>query len=239
MKVALLGMGPSAHEYVRTVSSAGSARVFDELWTVNCYGSVYRADRVFHMDDVKIQEIRAAAGHKHIENTLKWLKEYDGDVYTSRAWPDYECLQEFPLEDVLTATGGPVYFNGTVAYAMALALAGVEGGLPEDVESISLFGLDYAYQMPVWKGEKGRSCVEYWLGRMHAGRKAPQNGPKVFLNKKTWLMDAAFGPSLYGYDTVAVEINAREDGSAKVEFVPIPEAEWPTAFEIEKRYLTV
>ena len=71
MRVAILGMGPSADTYARHVAGAGDKRkVFDEVWTVNAFGSVFKADRVFHMDDIRIQQIRADAGYEQIANLL-------------------------------------------------------------------------------------------------------------------------------------------------------------------------
>jgi hypothetical protein len=56
------------------------------------------------MDDVRIQMIRAAADPgSNIARMVEWLRTYKGRVITSRAHPDFPCLEEFPLEEVLDA----------------------------------------------------------------------------------------------------------------------------------------
>jgi hypothetical protein len=88
MRVAILGMGPSAETYARHASGAGDVRkVFDEVWTVNAFGSVFKADRIFHMDDIRIQQIRAEAGNEQIANLLHFLQRAEGPIYTSRVLP--------------------------------------------------------------------------------------------------------------------------------------------------------
>jgi hypothetical protein len=86
MRIAILGMGPSADTYARHVAGAGDVRkVFDEVWTVNAFGSIFRADRIFHMDDIRIQQIRADAGNTQISNLLDYLQRAPGPIYTSRS----------------------------------------------------------------------------------------------------------------------------------------------------------
>src|SRR6185312_12637833 len=98
--------------------------VAGEVWGINAVASVLRCDRAFHMDDVRIQEVRAKANPDGpIRQMLEWLKTAPGPIYTSRAHPDYPGLVDFPLEAVLNATGGFPYFNSTPAYAIALAIA--------------------------------------------------------------------------------------------------------------------
>ena len=88
MRIAILGMGPSADAYARHAAGTGDVRQsFDETWTVNAFGSIFRADRVFHMDDIRIQQIRADAGNAQIAALLDYLQRTPGPVYTSRALP--------------------------------------------------------------------------------------------------------------------------------------------------------
>lgn len=226
MRIAILAMGPSSYYYTKHCAVHGGRARFDEVWTVNAYGDIFHADRIFHMDDVRIQQIRADGGKDQIKVMLEWMKTHPGPIYTSRSHPDYPGLVDFPLQAVMNATGGPDYFNSTPAYAIGLALSGKKAGLPEDVSSIACFGLDYTY-MANRKGERGRSCVEYWLGR------ARERGVAVELPKETFLMDACEKEGrLYGYDTLDVKIS-REDNRAVVNFI---EKEPPTAEEIELRY---
>lgn len=222
--VCILGLGPSVQEYLNLAKALGGRRrLADEIWGINALGDVVACDRVFHMDDVRIQEIRtAAAPDSNIGVMLDWLKSHPGPIYTSRLHPDYPGLVEFPLEAVINSCGVP-YFNSTAAYAVALAIH-------EGAEVISLFGCDYTYPN-AHHAEKGRACVEFWLGV------ATARGIEVRLAGQTSLMDAIEGRQLYGYGAMGsrdVTIADDGEGGAKVSFEE--RATLPTAAEIEAAY---
>ena len=221
--VVILGLGPSLECYVDVVKRLGSRRKFaDEVWAINALGDVLQCDRIFHMDDVRIQEVRAAAKpDSNIAAMLEWLKTHPGPIYTSRAHPDYPGLVEFPLQDVINSCG-IAYFNSTAAYAVALA---VHIG----VKKITMFGCDYT--MPnSHHAEKGRGCVEFHLGIAKA------RGIVIGIPDNTSLLDsiAPIHERIYGYDMVELDMSEDESGAVKVTFTPkaIP----PTAEEIERRY---
>lgn len=220
--VSIVGLGPSIAQFVDITKKLGGKHAFcDEVWGINAVGDVLACDKVFHMDDIRIQESRAAAKpESNIANMVKWLKGYEGTVITSRAHPDYPCLVEFPLEAALNDLGHD-YFNNTAAYAVAYAIL-------IGVKKISLFGCDYTYPN-AHDAEKGRACVEFWLGFARA------RGIKILLPKTTSLMDALSDSSerLYGYDTVDVSIGGTE-GALTVAFTE--RAEVASAAEIEARY---
>lgn len=221
--VAILGLGPSLTQYLEiTKRLGGRSRFCDEVWTINALGDVFAGDLVFHMDDVRIQEIRAQASpESNIAAMLGWLKTHQGPVMTSRAHPAYPCLVEFPLEDVLNDLGHD-YFNSTAAYAIAFAIH-------IGVEKISVFGMDFTYP-DAHDAEKGRGCVEFWLGT------AAARGIKISLPKTTTLMDAmnSRAARLYGYDTQNVNFIMQPDGQLKLEFNE--RTTLPTAEEIEAAY---
>lgn len=221
--VAIVGLGPSCEAYLDTVKRLGSrARYADELWGINALGDILQCDRVFHMDDVRIQEIRAAARpESNIAAMLAWLKRHPGPVYTSRPHPDYPGLVAFPLEDVINSSG-IAYFNSTAAYAIALAVH-------LQVKKISVFGFDFTYPNS-HQAEQGRACVEFHLGNAKA------RGIVIGLPDNTALMDAIAKDQdrLYGYDTVEVVMEGDGDEPTRVRFEP--RAQLPTADEIEKRY---
>ena len=186
-----------------------------------------RCDRVFHMDDVRIQEARAAANpNGNIAAMVRWLKRHPGPVYTSVPHPDYPGLVAYPLEDVLNrrhdSNGGAPYFNSTAAYAIAYA---VHIG----VKHLSLFGLDYTLPNS-HQAEQGRACCEFWLGI------AAARGIGISIPADSSLMDGCADPRdrLYGYDCVDVHLLGQEDGRVKVELTP--RADIPTAAEVEARY---
>ena len=221
--VAIVALGPSVDQYTDIVKRQGGRSKFcDEVWAINALGNVYDCDLVFHMDDVRIQEIRAAAAPaSNIAAMLKWLKTSKVPVVTSRNHPDYPALVEFPLEDVLNHLGHD-YFNNTAAYAVAFAIH-------IGVSELSLFGMDFTYAN-THDAEKGRACVEFWLGQAHA------RGIKIHLPKNTTLMDAntSRAARLYGYDTLDVQFDVSKDGALKLKFEP--RATLPTAAEIERNY---
>lgn len=221
--IAILGLGPSLDQYLEITKRLGGRSKFcDETWTINALGDVFGCDLVFHMDDVRIQEIRAAAAPaSNIAAMLRWLRTSPAPVVTSRAHPDYPALVEFPLQDVLNHLGHD-YFNSTAAYAIAFAIH-------TGAAQISVFGMDFTYPNS-HDAEKGRACVEFWLGQAHA------RGIKINLPKTTTLMDSCYPSAsrLYGYDTLDVGFHIQEDGELKLDFKP--RETLPTAAEIERSY---
>lgn len=221
--VVIIGLGPSAEAYMDRMKRIGNRRWFaDEVWTINALGDVLQCDRVFHMDDVRIQEIRAAAKPRsNIAAMLQWLRRHPGPIYTSRKHPDYPGLVEFPLEDVINSCG-IAYFNNTAAYAVAYA---VHIG----VKKITLFGCDYTYAN-AHDAEKGRACTEFHLGIAKA------RGIRIGFPDKTSLMDACCDEQerMYGYDTLDLDLTGGDDKPVRVAFTP--REKLPTADEIEARY---
>ena len=58
--VVILGLGPSLESYVDLVKRLGGRRAFaDEVWAINALGDVVACDRFFHMDDFRVQQLRA------------------------------------------------------------------------------------------------------------------------------------------------------------------------------------
>ena len=221
--VVILGLGPSLEGYIDLVKRLGSRRkLADEAWGINAVIDVIACDRGFHMDDVRIQEIRAsAAPESNIAAMLPWLRAHPGPIYTSRPHADYPGLVAFPLEEVINSCG-VAYFNSTAAYAVAFA---VHIG----VKKISLFGCDFTYPN-AHQAEKGRACVEFHLGIAKA------RGIAIGLPPNTSLMDA-IAPNeerLYGYDTVDIMEDGGGDEPLRLSFAP--KATLPTAAEIEARY---
>jgi hypothetical protein len=219
--VAILGLGPSLASYVSLAKKLGGRRrLADETWAINALGDVIQCDRIFHMDDVRVQEIRAAAlPESNIATMLAWLKTHPGPIYTSFAVDGYPGLVEFPLEAVIDDIGHD-YFNNTAAYAVAYA---VHIG----VKKISLFGLDYTYAN-VHGGERGRANVEFLLGIASA------RGIRIAVPNETSLLDSSEPEEHhhYGYDAAHVKVE-KVDGHAKVTFTP---KVLPSAAEIEARY---
>src|SRR5512143_1483673 len=124
VRVAIVGMGPSAYSYVRRCGASGGRHVeFDQVWTVNNYGDILAADLIFHMDDVRVQQLRADAGNEQMGHMLAWMKTTKTPIITSRPHPDYPSMVAYPLEDVVNSVCGKmVYFDTTPSYMVPYAM---------------------------------------------------------------------------------------------------------------------
>ena len=221
--VVIIGLGPSASSYMDLIKTLGNRRAFaDEVWAINAMADIIQCDRVFHMDDLKVQEARASARPDgNIAAMIKWMRRHPGPIYTSVKREGYPGLVEFPLADVI-GNGGIPYFNSTAAYAIAYAIH-------IGVKEISFYGIDYTLPN-AHSAEQGRACCEFWIGMAMA------RGILINVPTETSLMDGC-EPSerkYYGYDHFNVELIDKPGGGVEVELKPKEKA--PTADEIEARY---
>ncbi len=221
--VAIIGLGHSMDEYIRFTRGYGNRhRLCDQTWAINALGHIIQCDKIFHMDDVRIQEIRAKALPK--SNTaamLEWMTTTTTPIMTSRPHPDYPSTLAFPLAEVM-AEFNCGYFNSTCAYAVAYAIW-------IKAEKISLYGVDFTYPN-AHDAEKGRACVEYWLG-MAAAR-----GIEIIIPKSSTLLDAMHTQAerFYGYDTLELTITQKPGGPIEIDFTE--RVDLPTAEQIEWNY---
>lgn len=221
--ICILGLGPSLAEYIDLSKRLGGKKpLADEVWGINAVGDIISCDRIFHMDDVRIQEIRVAEKpESNIAVMLEWIKISKARVYTSRPHDDYPAMVGYPIQAVLN-TCRFAYFNSTAAWAVAYAIH-------IGVKAIRLYGCDFTYQNAI-DAEKGRGCVEFWIGF------AAARGVTISLPRSTSLMDAYCKQEerLYGYDTLNVSIKKRPSGKVSVSFTE--REKLPTAQEIEANY---
>lgn len=221
--VAIVGLGPSDAAWVDMVKRCGGRHAYcDRVWTINAHGAVLDCDLIFHMDDVRIQEIRAKANPSgNIAKMLKWMKNPRVPIVTSIPHPDYPGTVAFPLEEVINTLCFN-YFNNTAAYAIAYAIF-------IGVKRISLFGIDFTYPNSN-HAEAGRACCEYWLGI------AMQKGIQVTVSGYSTLLDANVPADQkpYGYDSVDVHLEELPEGKARISFTE--KVRLPTAEEMEDRY---
>ena len=225
-RVALVALGPSSLGYLMMAEQVGNKRRrYDEVWVINTYASVLKADLIFHMDDMRIQEIRAKADpNGKVAGMLQSFKELDTPIMTSRAYKDYPTSIEYPLEEILN-TFPYGYFTTTPPYALAYAQY-------LGVKELSLFGLDYD-----WPGaravEGGKSCCEFWCGMLLA------SGMDVQMCLGSTLLGAQMrGPDrFYGYDTREVHATKGEDGRVTVEYKEVKDL--PSAEAVEKKYSAI
>jgi len=221
--ISIVGLGPSSSDYVDRCKRLGGRHAYcDETWVINSFGDVLSADMIFHMDDVRIQEIRAKDDPKsNIAAMLPWLKMTETPVMTSIAHQNYPGAIEFPLEKVINEFPCG-YFNSTAAYAVAYAIY-------IGATKISLWGIDFTYPN-AHDAEKGRACVEWWLGV------AASRGIEIAIPKTSSLMDALspMEKRFYGYDCVNMGIKRYDDGIIRVTLSE--KSEMPTAEVIERNY---
>lgn len=222
-KIAIVALGPSSGNYIQDVDKAGDRfKLFDETWTFNSYCSVIESDRLFHMDDVLVQERRARAGNQRVAGMLEAMKRYKGPIYTSFAEPAYPTMVDYPL-GAIAQKYNSLYFTSTPPYA--LAYAGLIG-----VEEAWLYGMDYTWP-DIAGAERGRACMEYWVGRVMG------LGMRIRVAKDTSLLDTSISRrsdiKLYGYDRAQVALHDVDEKTYELRFA---EKELPTAEEIEERY---
>lgn len=222
-RLAIVGLGPSSHKYIDDVDRAGDRKVlFDETWTFNSFVSVIESDRLFHMDDVRVQEIRAEAGNLRVKNMLEAMKRYKGPIYTSSPEPEYPAMIPYPLPQIV-AKYNSLYFSTTPPYAAAYA--GLIG-----VEEVYLYGMDYTWP-GVAGAEGGRGCMEYWVGRLQG------MGVRVKVHETSSLLDTRLSTKddvkLYGFDRYQIKLEDRGENRMALVMDPKP---LPTAEEIEERY---
>ena len=222
-KVAIVALGPSSQHYIQMVDAAGDRKkLFDETWTFNTYASLIESDRIFHMDDFKVQEARAVKNER-VAGMLEALKRYKNPIYTSFPEPEYPTSEAYPIKEVIEAFGS-MYFTSTPPYALAYAML-------RRVEEVAIFGADYTY--PGVAGcEDGRACLEYWIGR------AQQMGMRVLVSERSTLLGQRERSNfssipMYGFDRV--QVGLIEDGENRYKLRFTPKA-LPSVEEIEKRY---
>lgn len=224
--IAIVAMGGSARTYLGVAARAGDRRrIADEIWAINAMAGVISHDRVFHMDDMRLQEARAEAMPKsNVAGLCGWLRTHPGPIYTSRAYPEFPGAVEFPLAEVMTKTGHG-YFNNTLAYALAYAL--YLRVTTDGARRIQLYGVDFSYAQG-HKAEKGRACVEFWLGLCSA------HGISLVIASDSTLMDANVPESekFYGYDSYEMKSEVGPDGFT----ITKTEKPLPSVEEIERRY---
>lgn len=181
--VAIVAMGLSHKEFVLAKTHS---QPIDEVWAVNAMSGVIFHDRVFMMDPAsRFLDTEDAGTQTGIMRDV--LKKHPGPIYTCEL--DSRCpgLVEYPLDEVVNSLG-TWYFNNTVAFAIAFAIAA-------KVEKLYLYGIDFSYKGNVHFAEAGRACCEFLLS------KAIERGISVGVAESSSLLDntTPLQEKLYGY----------------------------------------
>ena len=181
--VAIVAMGLSHREFILAKTHS---QPIDEVWAVNAMSGVIFHDRVFMMDPAsRFLDTEDAGTQTGIMRDV--LKKHPGPIYTCQL--DNRCpgLVEYPLEEVVNSLG-TWYFNNTVAFAIAFAIAA-------KVEKLYMYGVDFSYKGNVHFAEAGRACCEFLLS------KAIERGISVGVAESSSLLDntTPVQEKLYGY----------------------------------------
>lgn len=183
--IAIVALGGSFSDFVL---SRMNSQHFDEIWGINCIGGIFHVDRTFMMDpasrfldDVKAGTQTGIAKEFLLETPSK------GPIYSCCLDERVPEIVEYPLEDVISATSFS-YFNNTVAYAVAFAVA-------HEVAKIHMYGVDFSYKQNLHFAEAGRSCVEFWCAM------ALSKGITVQVAPRSGLLDTDVpeDEKIYGY----------------------------------------
>jgi hypothetical protein len=193
-RVALIAAGPTKAEWVNIMcSTTVEGPDIDEVWGINGVGRAIRVDVSFVMDDYRAMAAHFPTKKRQYETTPH-------PIITSAPWRDLPNNHPYPLGEVLTIPGARDYFNHTVPYAVAYALAlGVEELLAFGCDYVTPAGAQYGLD-PMNSFDPGRAtayamCTAWWIGF------AQGRGMDVIVCPKSPLLDASVSPlnRFYGY----------------------------------------
>ena len=155
------------------------------MWTINGAWVYHPLSTLgFLMDDHRF----------HREATHPQAKWYDGlmkkghvPIMTSKAYPDYPAMVEYPLKEVIMKFK-TLHFGETVDYMIALA------GLFE-VSKIIFLGCDYN-MADRYPGE--RAGTEYWIGKVEEhGIECDASQCMNLMKPSPW--ESVYHPRFYGF----------------------------------------
>ncbi len=180
-KVNILAMGSSRTDFevLQLMEQRPDVLLDAEVWGINYMGAIKKLDRIIHIDPV-----HPYLGHAPVKDMCDNAAKDGIPFYTSWPHPMYLNHVVYPF-DLVVRTLGTHYLNGSVAMAVALAIA-------EGYTDIGLFGADFSYPN-AHVSESGRANVEYLMG-VAAGR-----GVRFIVAQSSTLMDAHCRQQPYGF----------------------------------------
>lgn len=183
--IAVVALGGSFADFVL---ARMNSQEFDEIWGINCIGGIFHVDRTFMMDPATrfLDDIKAGT-QTGIAKEFLLKTPNKGPIYSCCLDERVPEIVEYPLEDVIKATTFS-YFNNTVAYAVAFAVA-------HQVGKIHMYGVDFSYKQNLHFAEAGRSCVEFWCAMALCKGIAIQVAPRSGLLDT----DVPEDEKIYGY----------------------------------------
>ena len=180
-KINILAMGSSRNDFetLRLMEQRPDILVDAETWGINYMGAVTRLHRIIHVDPV-----HPYLGHAPVKDMCDFALKDGIPLYTSWPHPMYPNHVVYPFDQVVKNTG-TYYLNGSVAYALALAMC-------EGATDIGMWGADFSYPN-AHVSESGRANVEFLMGIAMA------RGIRVYVAQSSTLMDAHCRQQPYGF----------------------------------------
>lgn len=180
--VNIIAMGSSRNDFFQAQLMEGRPDILlnAETWTINYMGGQIRCDRIIHVDPV-----HSYLGHPIVKDMCDFALRDNIPFYTSHLHPRYPNHVMYPFDRVSAVLGGMTYFNTSVAYAIALAIA-------DGYNEIGLFGCDFSYPN-VHMAESGRACCEFLMGI------GTQRGIKFAVAQSSTLLDMYCKQAPYGF----------------------------------------
>jgi len=150
--VALVAIGGSRTAFIDHAMSTNYKDIgmsWDEVWTVNSGFSVFQHDKVFIMDDLRVQAARYPVYGER-------LKVHPKPIITSTPYDEFPTAEAYPIREVVDLIGESAWLNNTVVYAMAYALF-------SGVKFLHLYGADF-YYVNMTRREEGAQAAAYLIG---------------------------------------------------------------------------
>ena len=180
--VNIIAMGSSRNDFFQAQLMETRPDILKdaETWCINYMGAQIRCDRIIHVDPV-----HPYLGHPVVRDMCEHALKDNIPFYTSWPHPKYPNQKVYPFDRVSASLGGISYFNTSVAYAIALAMA-------DGFNEIGLFGCDFSYP-DVHLAESGRACCEFLMGI------GTQRGIRFAVGSTSTLMDMHCKQAPYGW----------------------------------------
>lgn len=235
--ITIVGMGLSGVQLMSDVYQCNFRKPgVKEIWVLNHSAMLLQHDLAFNMGDLTDPLRLAGPGISFLD----LYKDHPQPVITTRYIREIKNCYEFPWEMIFNAHND-YYFQSGPSYLVALAILSLMMYKKDSGKNgtLRLYGLDFNYP-GANEYEKGRCCVEYWIGR------AKQLGINILVPEITSLLDQnlynttnglqgngfCYGLGtvrpIFGQDEGRIYLKAFKDSAENVELPgPRPEAFFP------------
>lgn len=195
--VAIVAMGSSRVAFENDI--LGGKVTVDEVWACNAIAGMLdesHYDKIFAMDDMRRHEYKGCMVH---------LKDKNTPLITSTAYDEAPNSVAYPLREILTTMGMPVFPDTTSAFALVYAIY-------IGAKEIKLYGTDFVVPgMPEEQQDslasqdleiaiRGKQTLNFWIGlAMGRGIKISLANDSGVLTTPSNLRHGFGTETLYGY----------------------------------------